>query len=149
MKTESIIIVHPETTEQENALIASGYNVVTSGFAQASRVVMTATIQSLIGTATMTIASPAVITRSSHGLTNGSLVYFTTTGALPTGLSPNVNYYVINSAANTFNVSLTLGGTAINTSGTQSGTHALYRETAPTTRPDGTSLVAGDVWISY
>jgi hypothetical protein len=135
--------------QQENALIASGYNVVTSGFAQASRVVMTATIQSLIGTATMTIASPAVITRSSHGLTNGSLVYFTTTGALPTGLLPNVNYFVINSATNTFNLSLTLSGSAINTSGTQSGTHTLFRETAPTTRPDGTSLVAGDVWISY
>jgi hypothetical protein len=135
--------------QQKNALIASGYNIVSGGFAQASRAIMTATVQSLIGTATISIASPGVITRNSHGLPNGSLVYFTTTGALPTGLLPNVNYYVISSAANTFQLSLTLSGSAINTSGTQSGTHTLYRETAPITRPDGTSLVAGDVWISF
>jgi hypothetical protein len=62
---------------------------------------------------------------------------------------PDVDYFVINSATNTFQLSLTLNGTAINTSGTQSGTHVLYRETFPATRPDGTALVAGDVWISY
>jgi hypothetical protein len=135
--------------QQKNALIASGYNIVSGGFAQASRAIMTSTIQSLMGTATISIATPGVVTRATHGLTNGSLVYFTTTGALPTGLLPDVDYFVINSATNTFQLSLTLNGTAINTSGTQSGTHVLYRETFPATRPDGTALVTGDVWISY
>jgi hypothetical protein len=135
--------------QQKNALIASGYNIVSGGFSQDSRTIMTSTIQSLIGTATISIATPGVVTSATHGLTNGSLVYFTTTGALPTGLLPDVDYFVINSATNTFQLSLTLNGTAINTSGTQSGTHVLYRETFPATRPDGTALVAGDVWISY
>jgi hypothetical protein len=84
-----------------------------------------------LGTATITIASPAVVTLASHGLTLGDTVQFTTTGALPTGLTPSANYYVISSGltANAFEISATPGGTAVNTSGTQSGTHALYRTT--------------------
>lgn len=73
-------------------------------------------------TVTITIASPAVITWNSNPLSNGSPVYFATTGALPTGLTAGTVYYVVNHATNTFQVAATLGGTAINTSGTQSGT---------------------------
>jgi hypothetical protein len=81
-------------------------------------------------TVTMTIASPCVVTWTGHTLVNGDRVVFTTTGALPTGLTAGVTYYVINQATNTFQVSATLGGSAINTSGTQSGTHTA---TTPTT----------------
>lgn len=75
------------------------------------------------GTVTMTIASPCVITFTGNSLVNGDKVVFTTTGALPTGLTAGTTYYVINAASNTFNVSATPGGAAINTSGIQSGTH--------------------------
>lgn len=74
-------------------------------------------------TATITIASPGVVTWTSHGLTDGDPVAFKTTGALPTGLATATKYYVVNAATNTFQVSATRGGSAINTSGTQSGTH--------------------------
>lgn len=74
-------------------------------------------------TVTMTIASPGVVTWTGHTLQNGDEVVFTTTGALPTGLTAGTTYYVINQASNTFQVSATVGGSAINTSGTQSGTH--------------------------
>jgi hypothetical protein len=77
------------------------------------------------GTFTVTIASPAVVTLNSHGYQNNDPVVFTTTGALPTGLSIGTTYYVVNRAANTFQVSSTVGGAAINTSGSQSGTHSL------------------------
>jgi hypothetical protein len=90
-----------------------------------------------LGTATMTIASPAVVTKNAHGLTLGAPVYFTTTGALPTGLTANTVYYVTNPATNTFNLSTTLAnataGTKINTSGTQSGTHTLFSTTVVST----------------
>jgi hypothetical protein len=126
---------------------------VSGGFNNGTRVIMsassTANTPVASGAATITIASPAVVTRSAHGLANGSLVFFTTTGALPTGLLPNVNYFVINSATNTFNVSLTQGGTAINTSGTQSGTHSVARQTAPNRRPDNTPLQIGDIWFGF
>src|SRR6185312_3953121 len=46
-----------------------------------------------------------------------------TTGSLPTGLATATKYYVKNVSGNTFNLSATPFGTAINTSGTQSGTH--------------------------
>lgn len=84
-----------------------------------------------IGTATMTIASPCVVTFTSHGLTLNDSIQFTTTGALPTGLLPSTTYYVISAGltANTFQLATTRGGTAINTTGSQSGTHTLYKTT--------------------
>lgn len=74
-------------------------------------------------TVTMTIASPGVITWTAHPLLNGDVVVFTTSGALPTGITSGTSYYVINSATNTFQVAASRGGTAINTTGSQSGTH--------------------------
>lgn len=82
-----------------------------------------------IGTATITIATPAVVTINNHGLIAGDLIKFTTTGALPTGLTAGVGYYVISAGltTNNFEVSATVNGTAINTSGTQSGVHTVTR----------------------
>lgn len=84
--------------------------------------------QALIGaraTVTVTIATPAVVTWTGHGLTADTPIVFTTTGALPTGITAGTTYYVIAGAlaANTFQFSASLGGTAVNTSGTQSGVH--------------------------
>lgn len=86
-----------------------------------------------LGTFTVTIASPGVFTRTNHGLAIGDAVLLSTTGALPTGLSSGGTvYYVISAGftANTFQVSTTKGGTAVNTSGSQSGTHSLTAFTA-------------------
>lgn len=76
-------------------------------------------------TITMTIASPAVVTWTDHGLQAGSTVVFTTTGALPTGVTAGTRYYVISTGltASAFQFSATEGGSAVNTSGSQSGTH--------------------------
>lgn len=79
-------------------------------------------------TFTVTIASPAVFTASSHGYVAGDQVSFTTTGGLPSGIAVNTAYFVIGAglATNTFEISATLGGAAINTTGSQSGTHTTY-----------------------
>lgn len=92
---------------------------------------LTSTPSTNLGNPTITIASPAVITLASHGLIAGDSVQFTTTGALPTGISASTNYYVISAGltTNTFEISATVGGSAINTSGSQSGTHTLLRTT--------------------
>ena len=86
-----------------------------------------------LGVCTITIASPAVITYTDHGLVAGDTVMFLTDGALPTGLAVNTVYYVLSAGltSSTFRVSLTAGGTAVNTSGTQSGTHQLLHGTVP------------------
>ena len=75
-------------------------------------------------TVTMTIASPCVVTWTGHGFAGGEEISFTTTGALPTGLTAGTVYFVKFINANTFNVSATSGGANINTSGSQSGVHS-------------------------
>ena len=81
------------------------------------------------GACAITVASPAVVTLSAHGRSTGDRIELTTTGSLPTGLTANTNYYIIYINASTFKLATTLAnaliGTAINTSGTQSGTHSL------------------------
>jgi hypothetical protein len=80
------------------------------------------------GTFTVTVASPGVFTLTAHGLSVGDQVILETTGALPTGLEANVVYWVQSVAdADTFELAATSGGDAIDTSGSQSGTHSLYR----------------------
>jgi hypothetical protein len=55
-------------------------------------------------TVTMTIASPCVVTWTGHGLVEGAPVIFTTSGALPTGITAGTTYYVGRSpGTNTFN----------------------------------------------
>lgn len=75
-------------------------------------------------TVTITIASPAVVS-STTPLADGTPIRIQTTGALPTGLTVGVEYYVINSSGSIFNLAATAGGAAINTSGSQSGVHSL------------------------
>ena len=76
-------------------------------------------------TVTITIASPGVVSWTAHGLLAGSQVRLTTTGALPTGLAVDTTYFVIPVDANSFQLATTQSGTAINTSGSQSGTHTM------------------------
>lgn len=78
-------------------------------------------------TVTMTIASPAIFTCTTYDFSINDIVYFTTTGALPTGITASTPYYVISAgqSGNAFEVSATLGGTAVVTTGTQSGTHTI------------------------
>lgn len=76
-------------------------------------------------TVTITIASPCVVSHASHGRVVGDPVTFQTTGALPTNLVVGAIYYIIAAGftANSYQVSTTQGGVAVNTAGTQSGVH--------------------------
>jgi len=77
-------------------------------------------------TVTTSIATPCVVDWTTHGLVANNQVTFTTTGALPTGIVAGTTYYVIATGltANAFQLSLTSGGVAINTTGSQSGVHS-------------------------
>lgn len=79
-------------------------------------------------TFTVTIASPAVFTKVAHGYSVGTILTFTTTGALPTGLTGGgaVQYFIVSvPTADTFTVSTTYNGSPVTTSGSQSGVHTL------------------------
>lgn len=81
---------------------------------------------------TLSIANPAVLSLTSHGLPTGTGVVLATTGALPTGLTAGTTYYMKSTGWNTANLydtkaNAVAGGTTgrITTTGTQSGTHTL------------------------
>ena len=121
------------------------------------------------GTATMTIASPCVVTWGSAAQADGAAVVFSTTGVLPTqGLTVGTTYYVKNRSGTTCNrPPLMAALTLIDTSGTQSvrtpvrptarrrqrltGTDPLWLDLGPTERwamfdtfvSTGTSQTAG------
>jgi hypothetical protein len=104
---------------------------------------------------TISNASPAVVTDAAHGMSIGAAVNFTTNGALPTGLSVGVNYYVSSQgyAAGAYSVSTSvanaLTGVSVNTSSAGSGTHSKVAQgimTVANTTIDigGISLPPGD-----
>ena len=103
-------------------------------------------------------ASPAVVTLTAHGLTAGMPLIFlpqtyTIPGgsapALPTGINANQVYYVLAAglAANTFEISATRGGSAINTSSAGVGTFTASTQVwqvspnASTTFSDRSNLI--------
>jgi len=91
-------------------------------------------------TVSISIASPAVVTATVN-VPNGTAIQFNTTGALPTGLIPGQTYYAINSTGTTFNVASTATGSAINTSGSQSGIQSIIPRGIPLTQLAGASDV--------
>jgi hypothetical protein len=73
-------------------------------------------------TVTITIASPAVITWLGENININTPIVFSTSDSLPTGIVAGATYFVRTTAGpNSFTVSATLGGTPINTTGTQDG----------------------------
>ena len=71
---------------------------------------------------TISIGSPGIITLpAGFSFPDGTTFTFTSTGALPTGLTVGQVYFVVNSTGGTFSVSTSINGPAITTSGSQSG----------------------------
>ena len=70
--------------------------------------------------------STSTITSNNHGFQNNDGVVFTTTGALPTGLTVGTRYWVVNATTNTFQVTDILANAALTLSGTQSGIHTVH-----------------------
>jgi hypothetical protein len=76
-------------------------------------------------TVTISIASPAVITWPGENISINTPVRFTTSDALPTGITAGTTYFVKSTVnGNGFTISATVGGPAVNTTGTQSGTQS-------------------------
>lgn len=108
--------------------------------AAVSRTTYSALFAALVKSATVTIsiASPGVVTWTGHGRSAGDPIKISTTGALPTGLTAGTTYFVKTVLdANSFTLAATSGGTVINTSGSQSGTHTAVH--APYGTGDGST----------
>lgn len=94
------------------------------------------------GVVAISAGSPGVITWLAHGLPPNTPLSLTTTGALLTGLAANTVYYVRAPTADSFTLSASAGGAAINTSGTQSGVH-----TATAGQNIGRALTDTTYWL--
>lgn len=75
---------------------------------------------------TVTSASPGVVTETGHNRTANEAIRFTTTSALPIGLSGSTTYYVKSPSTNTYTLSTIPGGSAVNTSSTGVGVQTVH-----------------------
>jgi hypothetical protein len=76
--------------------------------------------------ANFTAATTDIITSNSHGLKEGDVLVFTTSGTLPAGLSLLTEYQVKDVTTNTFKVNTLSTGVEADITGTGSGTHAFH-----------------------
>lgn len=114
------------------------------------------TVPNKSSTVTFTIASPLIVNWTAHGLNNLSPVVFTTTGALPTGITAGTVYWTCNVTTNAFNIATSIANaialTKVNGTGSQSGTQTatsgLPLSTGSPLSLTALSLTAGDydVW---
>jgi len=72
-------------------------------------------------------AATDTFTASNHGLINGDQIEFSDYDGLPSPIAEDTIYYVINAATNTFKVSLTEGGSAVNLTTNYSGSDSEVR----------------------
>lgn len=124
------------TLECDNRLIVQGakYSYLSSSIASGvtSFSLTNATDFAInVGNPTMNLSTPAActVTLANHGLKANDIIFFTTTGALYSGITANQAYYVsaTNLTTNTFEFSSTGSLPNVITTGTQSGTHTVYK----------------------
>lgn len=68
------------------------------------------------------------ITLAAHGMADGTVVHFANTGGgLPTGITAKTIYYVRDATANTFKITATRGGAALDITTNGTGTNSVYQ----------------------
>lgn len=91
--------------------------------------------------------STDTFTLNSHGFSDGDIIIFTNLGTV-TGITTTDNYFVVSSATNTFQVSLSLGGSAVDLTGAATTAPTVNRIFQRKTQRVSGSLyigVSGDV----
>lgn len=105
-------------TLRPGALLANGQEVSRTLYPDLFKAIVPVSL------VTITIASPGVVTWTDHRQVATGKLVFTTTGALPTGITAGTVYFVKTVlTANTFTISATSGGAVTNTTGSQNGKH--------------------------
>ena len=97
-------------------------------------------------TCTISVGSPAIITKNDHGLQSGATLRFTSTGSLPTGIEADKDYYVLGAGitTNTFRIEESFGsGVSVETTGPGSGT-IQYQRLYEVLMPGNRSMLSND-----
>jgi len=124
--TDYFIIAGGLTTNAFEISLTSGGAAITTTTVGSGTFTSVKTVGAVTSTVTTNSPStPVLITWTNHNLTVGTRMQFTTTGTLPAGLSLVTDYFIIAAGltANSFEVSASQGGAAINTTTAGSGTH--------------------------
>ncbi len=130
-------------TVPAGALLDFGGTVIPSGYlacdgSNVSRATYATLFAAILRTSVVTFDNTTdKVAWASHGLSNGDVFKFTTTGAAPTGLTAGTTYFVVSAAANDFQIAATEGGAAINF--TSNGTGVLTGIHAPHGDGDGST----------
>lgn len=114
----------PADTAPSGWLIRNGGAVSRSTYAA-----LFAVLNPVVGN--FTAATTDICTLTAHGMQTGQMVYVTSTGTIPAGLTQNANRWVIRIDANTFYLATSLAnalaGTRIDITSTGSGTHTIRK----------------------
>lgn len=109
-------------------------NVATNTF----EITYTAAGDAISRTGVTADASTDTLTYLNHGFVNDDRVTVASSGTQPAGLSLNTHYYVINAGQDTFQVSTTSGGGAVNITSAGTGNHTFATGIAVTMTDAGT-----------
>jgi len=85
-----------------------------------------------------------LITITGHGFSDGEQVVFSSSNILPTGLSNTVEYFVVGSTINNFQVSLTNGGLPVDITTAGVGTHTVRLASDDLIIVPGHGLITGN-----
>tara|TARA_R100000315_G_C5235736_1_gene147994 strand:- start:7174 stop:8385 length:1212 start_codon:yes stop_codon:yes gene_type:complete len=119
----------------------------------ATNIAETINIRDHAATCTADASADTINKGTDDGFADNDTVQFENSGgALPAGLAAGTQYFVRDVAASTLKVSETFGGSAVNITGTGSGTHTIYQNingmtSGPITIDSGTVTVpSGSQW---
>ena len=119
----------------------------------ATNIAETITLSDHSATCTADASADTINKGTDDDFANNDTVQFENSGgALPAGLAAGTQYFVRDAAAATLKVSETFGGSAVNITGTGSGTHTIYQNingmtAGPITIDSGTvTIPSGSTW---
>ena len=119
----------------------------------ATNIAETITLSDHSATCTADASADTINKGTDNDFADNDTVQFTNSGgALPAGLAAGTQYFVRDAAAATLKVSETFGGSAVNITGTGSGTHTIYQNingmtAGPITIDSGTvTIPSGSTW---
>lgn len=119
----------------------------------ATNIAESITLSDHSATCTADASADTINKGTDDGFADNDTVQFTNSGgALPAGLAAGTQYFVRDAAAATLKVSETFGGSAVNITGTGSGTHTIYQNingmtAGPVTIDSGTvTIPSGSTW---
>lgn len=127
------VVLTPTVTSNPSGYLVFYYYIRPNQLVDNSRAAICEKIEHVVSLPSKSFMSADVdiindlITINSHGFQDGWKVVFSSTDSLPAPLSVDTKYFVVNSTTNTFQLSTTYGGSAIDLTSIGTGIHSLVR----------------------